>query len=186
MATECYHGIVRLLHNTTNLDLPSVKCAADQGICFSSLTHGVGQAIVQLGCWPLHITKQVAWLGVPECKKEFGNVVCLCLEPLCNGFIPSHSDRSPEGGALQGGIIGALMVMLVVVLLGVATWMVLKLVKRPTTCSEKMEDVEDVQDDSFRSSTSVCNIPHPPAPLMKTCSAPASLQSKRPKQLKLE
>ena len=100
-------------------------------------------------------------------------------ECVIHSFIPSYLDRCPGGGPLQGGIKGGLLVMLVEGLLGFVTWMVLKLVKRSTTGTRKIEDVEDIQDDSFRSSTLLCNTPHPPAPLIKMCSTPASLQSKR-------
>ena len=87
------------------------------------------QTTAQLGCWPSQSTMKLAWLGVPECKNEVGRLMCLCLETLCNGFIPSPSENSPEGGDLQG-LMMIVLVLILIVMLIVVFYSLNKLVKK--------------------------------------------------------
>jgi len=140
MASECFLGTIPLLPDSTTLTLPSARCTPEGGICYSSLSRGGGQVTAQLGCWPRQTSGQLAWLGVPECKNEVKRLVCLCLETLCNGFVPSTSDIVPEGGDLQG------MVMLVILLLlGVMLAVVLSCVYRLVIKKHGKEDRTELE-----------------------------------------
>ena len=132
MAVECFQGSISLPPHSTSLPLlPLTRCTPDEGICFSSLTNGGGQTTAQFGCWPRQTDMQLAWLGVPECKNEVGRLICLCLESLCNGFLPSMNETSPEGGDLQA-LAMLFLVLVLLVMLVVVIFSYQKLVKKHT------------------------------------------------------
>ena len=147
MATECYQGRIPLHPHSTILPLPTVKCTPDDGICYTSLSHVGGQATAQLGCWPSQTTMELAWIGVPECKNEIGQLVCLCLESLCNGFLPSENKNIPEGGDLQGLAMVFIMLLLIVMLVSVSRQLIKLIKKHAMKESVKVEN-------SFNNSTS--------------------------------
>jgi len=200
MATECFLGTFPLQPDTT-LPLPSARCTPENGICYSSLSRGGGQATAQLGCWPRQASGQLAWLGVPECKNEVERLVCLCLETLCNGFVPSSSEIVPEGGDLQGIMMLFLFLLLVSMLAGVISC-VYKIVKKQIK-DTRTELLENGENDSYmQQETSPSCSGHqcprsvypqypllspspwlaqninqcPPAPLIRMASAPARLK----------
>jgi len=189
MASECYQGTIPLQPQSTTLPLPlpTARCIPERGICYTSLSHGEGQATAQLGCWPSQTTKHLAWLGVPECKHEIRKLICLCLESLCNGFLPSaNGGSSPVFGDLQG----LTLTFMILVLLVVVAWIIGKIIKNHT---RKDKTDEEQGHDCFSSflkedSSLLLSPTSPPikygnpAPLFRRSSAPASLPS--PTQLK--
>eukprot|EP00092_Neocalanus_flemingeri_P023816 GFUD01025841.1.p1 GENE.GFUD01025841.1~~GFUD01025841.1.p1 ORF type:complete len:271 (+),score=65.22 GFUD01025841.1:202-1014(+) len=196
MATECYDGSIPLHPQATTLPLlPTARCVPEGGICYSSLSRGEGQATAQLGCWPRQTARRLAWLGVPECKNEFGRLVCLCLETLCNGFLPRANENSPEGGDLQG-LAMLLLALLLLVMLGVVIWSLVKLIKRHAM--KLRGDVELGQDNPtsymqrepspyqispfYNFPSTPPNSCGSPAPLLRMSSAPASLTVPRSSQ----
>jgi len=134
---------------------------------------------------------QLAWLGVPECKNEVGRLICLCLESLCNGFLPSKTETSPEGGDLQA-LAMFFLVLVLLVMLVVAICSLQKLARKHTM--KDRDDVEGGEDNTansymqrselhlspyynFPSSPPQCS--GSPAPLLRMCSAPARLPSSK-------
>eukprot|EP00092_Neocalanus_flemingeri_P018055 GFUD01019540.1.p1 GENE.GFUD01019540.1~~GFUD01019540.1.p1 ORF type:complete len:281 (+),score=67.90 GFUD01019540.1:204-1046(+) len=206
MATECYDGSIPLHPQATTLPLlPTARCVPEGGICYSSLSRGEGQATAQLGCWPSQTASRLAWprqtttnrtgLGVPECKNEFGRLVCLCLETLCNGFLPRANENSPEGGDLQG-LAMMLLALLLLVMLGVVTWSLVKLIKRhamklrgeeehgqdnPTSYMQREPGLYQISP-YYNFPSTPPNSCGSPAPLLRMSSAPASLTVPRPSQ----
>lgn len=190
MATECYLGTIPLLPDSSTLPLPTARCIPEDGICFTALSRGGGQTTAQLGCWPSQSTMKLAWLGVPECKNEVGRLMCLCLETLCNGFIPSPSENSPEGGDLQG-LMMIVLVLILIVMLIVVFYSLNKLIKKWHVKGHT--DLENGDNSSYAQGqaspyqiapSSFYNYPPSPpdsqgspAPLLRMSSAPAYLPS---------
>ena len=187
MASECYLGTIPLLPDSTTLPLPSARCTPEGGICYTTLSHGGGQATAQLGCWPSQSSMQLAWLGVPECKNEVGRLMCLCLETLCNKFLPSASEITPEGGDLQGGVM-VLLVLLLGFMLTVVFYCLYKHMKHDKSDVENRDDVSYMQEEDkspyqiapthhYNYPTTPPNSQGSPAPLLRMASAPARLKS---------
>ena len=186
MAKECYLGTIPLRPDSSTLSLSTARCIPEDGICFTALSHGGGQTTAQLGCWPSQSTMKLAWLGVPE----VGRLMCLCLETLCNGFIPSPSDNSPEGGDLQG-LMMIVLVLILIVMLIVVFYSLNKLIKKWHVKGHT--DLENGDNSSYAqghaspyqiATSSFYNYPPSPpdsqgspAPLLRMSSAPAYLPS---------
>ena len=80
---------------------PITTYTPEEGICLSSLTQGVGQAIVQL---VLPYYEAIGLDGGARAKEGVWASVCLSIEKLCNGIIPSYREKSYEAAPLQGCI----------------------------------------------------------------------------------
>jgi len=128
----------------------------------------------------------LAWLGVPECKNEIGKLICLCLDSVCNGFLPStNGESSPVFGDLQG-LTMTFLVLLLLVMLVVVLWSLGKNIKRHTR-KAKVDEESGLDNSStyLQREISPC-YNHPPTPptqsgsptpLLRMSSAPASLPS---------
>jgi len=125
MAIECFHGTFPIQPDST-LPLPTERCTPEDGICYYSLSTGGGQATAQLGCWPSQSSVQLAWWGVPECKNEVERLICLCLETLCNGVIPTAKEIIPEGEDVQG-LVMLVLILFPVVMIALAIFCMYKL-----------------------------------------------------------
>jgi len=125
MAVECFHGTFPIQPDST-LPLPTERCTPEDGICYYSLSMGGGQATAQLGCWPTQSSVQLAWWGIPECKNEVERLICLCLETLCNGMIPTAKEIIPEGEDVQG-LVMLVLILIPVVMIALAIYCMYKL-----------------------------------------------------------
>jgi len=125
MAVECFHGTFPIQPDST-LPLPTERCTPEDGICYYSLSRGGGQATAQLGCWPTQSSVQLAWWGIPECKNEVERLICLCLETLCNGMIPTAKEIIPEGEDVQG-LVMLVLILIPVVMIALAIYCMYKL-----------------------------------------------------------
>jgi len=128
----------------------------------------------------------LAWLGVPECKNEIGKLICLCLDSVCNGFLPTaNGESSPVFGDLQG-LTMTFLVLLLLVMLVVMLWSLGKNIKRHTT-KAKVDEESGLDNSStyLQREISPCYNQPPtppiqsgsPTPLLRMKSAPASLPS---------
>jgi len=194
MASECYSGTFHI-YNQNDLVLPNLqsthKCVADEGVCYTSLSYGGGQAVAQVGCWPKQDgMRQLAWWGTPECKNEADRLICLCLDDLCNTFLPTFSEEVPEGNELQGQLLIVITVALLFGLIFAIFQYIVNSVKRSSNYSQDIERGKAMGSNSSRLNCQQShNLPQPsiidsypglvkrPASIKRHLSSPPSLSS---------
>ena len=194
MASECYSGTFPI-YNQNDLVLPNLqsthKCVADEGVCYTSVTYGGGQVVAQVGWWPKQDgMRQLAWWGTPECKNEAGRLICLCVDDLCNTFLPTFSEEVPEGNELQGQLLIVITAALLFVLIFAFFQYIVNSVKRSSNYNQDIERGEAMGNNSNHlNCQQTHNLPevsiidsYPelvkrPAPVKRHLSSPPSLSS---------
>jgi len=188
-ATECFHGTINLPKSLIGLEshelphefFPTTKCVPDEGICFTGLTQSKGVQVASFGCWPKQAevySNGLAWYGTPECKNEVNRLLCLCLSSLCNNFLPDQTEFSPQLEDTQAILVISLFI-LAIILVFCCTWHCLCLFcKKYKISLPKSQAVYDLEKGVVKNITlenPMYNMYPTPPPLMRMCSAPATM-----------
>ena len=207
-AARCVEGTVSLppgpaLAASLASLLPRGSCQPEEGICFSSLTSTQGGVqVASFGCWPPQAQTEdsIAWYGVPECKNEvtsrkikpsssflkssfytclfqFNRLLCLCLSSLCNSFLPSMDDDDPELEDTQALIIIVVIILITVLIFCFSSCLLCK------ACNSGRVSERGGPLTSKELEAGYCRAARDTAvapPLMRMCSAPASMMGPAP------